>query len=64
MGRTLAFKNKDDQMVAFAAKSTKALILTQVRLRFQECISYVYAFSVGPSMTVPHIEGVVAILSL
>lgn len=32
MGRTLVFKNKEDQMVAFAQKSTKALITSQVQL--------------------------------
>ena len=31
MGRTLNIKNKKDETVAFAAKSTKALIMTQVR---------------------------------
>jgi hypothetical protein len=31
MGRTLAFKNKRDETIAFAAKSTKALIQAQVR---------------------------------
>lgn len=33
MGRTLNIKNKKDETVAFAAKSTKALIMTQVRPR-------------------------------
>ena len=31
MGRTLVFKNQAGQMVAFAKKSTKALITSQVR---------------------------------
>ena len=31
MGRTLVFKNSRDEMVAFAQKSTKALITSQVR---------------------------------
>ena len=40
MGRTIAFKNQDDQLVAIAAKSTKALIMSQVRgLRFQPAIA-------------------------
>jgi sulfur transfer complex TusBCD TusB component (DsrH family) len=30
MGRTVQFKNMDDQLVAIAAKSTKALIMSQV----------------------------------
>ena len=30
MGRTVAFKNMEGQLVAIAAKSTKALILSQV----------------------------------
>lgn len=32
MGRTLVFKNKAEQMIAFAKKSTKALITSQARL--------------------------------
>jgi hypothetical protein len=31
MGRTLGIKNKRDEIVAFAAKSTKALIQSQAR---------------------------------
>ena len=33
MGRTIQFKSMDDQLVAIAAKSTKALIMSQVRLQ-------------------------------
>ena len=33
MGRTVAFKNMNGELVAIAAKSTKALILSQVRPR-------------------------------
>ena len=47
MGRTLVFKNQAEQMVAFAKKSTKALITSQARPSL--CFSSFFCFcSVHP----------------